>query len=246
MKSPLQFFLIISAFLFFNSYGYAQSTAEPTIDSPLDEIQTLSTLNTNGQDYSVIVTGNNKEGDKVKIRMKLDNPADASKFTLMRLVNNVPTVPIEFNAEGIAILNAGDFYTLKKGADVNAAVLNIKFNTAGIFSYELQLLRDDGNILARNKETVRVASVAGLNDIIEDTQIKVYPVPVASQSDIYLQLGELKNASVIVMDVLGKPIYQADKLSGTTRISTVGFSKGIYFVKVVKGSEAALVRMVIQ
>lgn len=246
MKSPLRFLLIICASLSLHGYSYAQNTNEPTIDSPLDQIQTLSSVDEDGLDYSIIVTGNNKEGDRVKIRMVLDNPADASKFTLIRLVENVPTVPIVFDAEGIAILNGGEFYTLTETADVNAAVLNIKFNTPGIYSYELQLLREDGNILARTKETVRVAGVAGIDDMIENTQVKVYPVPVASQDEVTLSLGELKNASIIVMDVLGKPVYQADKLSGSARISTLGFAKGVYFVKVIKGTEAAMVRMLVQ
>lgn len=246
MKSPLRFFLVISTFLLLNGSGYAQSTAEPTIDSPLDQIQTLSSVDEAATEYSIIVTGNNKASDRVKIRMVLDNPADASKFTLIRLVENVPTVPIVFDAQGVATLNGGEFYTLRETADVNAAVLSIKFNTPGIYAYELQLLREDGNILARNKETVRVAGVAGIDDMIENTQVKVYPVPVTSQDEVTLNLGELKNASVIVMDVLGKPVYQADKLSGAARISTSGFAKGIYFVKVIKGTEAAMVRLLVQ
>jgi hypothetical protein len=249
MMSHLRFFLVISAFLLLSNYGYAQSTAEPTIDGTLDNIQTLSSVEgNNSATWTAVVKGNNKVGQQVKIRMKLENPADASKFDLFRLAGepgNITEIPLTFDSEGVAILNANDWYTLVE-EDVNAAILKIVFKQSGIFKYELQLMRNDNNIIARQKETVRVASVAGLDDMIENTRISVYPVPSPAQDDITLNLGSLKNASVLIVDMLGKPVYKADMLSGTAKISTTSFAKGIYFVKVMKGSEAAMVRMVVQ
>lgn len=246
MKSPLRFFLVVTAFILLSGYSYAQSTAEPTIDSTLDNMQNLSAVEgSNSKQYTVIVKGNNKVGQQVKIRMKLANPADSAKFSILRLVKNVPTVPITFDAQGVGILNANDWYTLQED-DVNAAVLEITFNAPGTIKYELDLLRNDGNVIAKVSETIRVASVAGIDDMIENTQVKVYPVPASRNDEVTLNLGELRNASVTVVDLLGKPVYQAEKLSGVTKINTSGFSKGMYFIKVIKGSEAAMVRMLVQ
>lgn len=245
MKSPLRFLLAICAFLLIGNAS--AQFVEPTINGTLDSYKNLQPGDANSKNWTVITTAGGRANEMVKIRMRLKTPADQSKFILERFIKTDQKGTgeiVKFDANGVAILGGEDFFPLKD--DVNAAVLGITFLEEGLYVFDLELLRNDGNVLARSNEIIKVGNVAGLDDVIEGSRIAVYPVPSESNKEVTLDLGGLANASVMVIDLLGKPVYQADKVSGTTRISTAGLAKGVYLVKVVKGSEAAMVRMLVQ
>lgn len=66
---------------------------------------------------------------------------------------------------------------------------------------------------------------------IVSNQSKLFPNPNSGSFAISLGDKDLKSVSVIVYDVLGKPVYQANNLSDSFDISLPNLASGIYFIK---------------
>ncbi|MDR6967670.1 subtilisin family serine protease [Flavobacterium arsenatis] len=60
---------------------------------------------------------------------------------------------------------------------------------------------------------------------------KLFPNPNTGSFNISLEDKTIKNISIVVYDVLGKPVYQADNLTDTFEINLPNLASGMYFVR---------------
>ncbi len=72
---------------------------------------------------------------------------------------------------------------------------------------------------------------AGINEVLENISINVYPNPASSEINIKAAGNGGKNYIVIIYNSIGSKVTE-QKFSGQTKISTTAFSKGIYQVQV--------------
>ncbi|NDK56841.1 T9SS type A sorting domain-containing protein [Pontibacter fetidus] len=255
MKSTLRIALALSATMLFFGTANAQKAAaplsatsanaavlfnEPTIDGTLDVIPDLSV--NNQASWDIFITAGDRAGEKVNVKITLADPAQRQNFTMEHALDASGTTwePVTFNAEGVAIVGPQGGKALANSQEY----FRVTFTQAGIYKYRLDLLRDDDNVIATKTEATRVSTVAGTDDMIADTRIMAYPT--ISSGTINVDLGQLRNAEMHVVDMLGRSVYSASKISGTTTIDTRRFGKGLYFVKVIKDGDAAALRFIVQ
>ncbi|WP_461491318.1 T9SS type A sorting domain-containing protein [Pontibacter sp. HJ8] len=177
----------------------------------------------------------------VRIRITLNNKAQAGKLA-MQFQEGQVYKPLAFNQEGIAL------YGPEAGFALTNARLNFKanFTDAVNYGYKLELLKvGDNAVLATRNETAAVMNVAGLGETIGNEFVKVYPT-LATEGFVILEMGSVHNAQVQVLDALGRTVLTADNLSGSNRLSTSGFAKGLYFIKVIKDTEVAGGRFIVR
>jgi hypothetical protein len=224
----------------------AGDIAEPTIDGTLDVISDVVFE----QDilWQVFVRPNARVGEKVNLEIKLENPAQRNNFKLHYNSNREAQTEEEatysevvFDEEGLATV----------GPEEGEAMLaeykeyfKINFSAPGTYRYQLVLRRMDGNTLVSVNEVVRVATVAGLDDMIGDKRVVVYPT--VSEGSVQVDLGNIRNASVTVVDMLGRKVLQLEKVNGKAEINTKKFSRGTYFVKVYAGKDVATSRLIVR
>lgn len=226
---------------------------EPTINSTLDQITT--TLET-GQniEWQILADANDRAGDKANIEIALADPAQRNNFTLEYDVNRaimnpsqqVNFQPLTFGADGVAKIGpeGGEtLTTIENNPDINQ-IMRIRFTQPGTYNYTVRLRRDDGNIIAFVNETVTITGVAGIDDMIGGTRISVYPT--LAKGVVRVDLGNVRNASVIVTDMLGRVVMQLENATGAVNLSTNSMAKGTYFVKIVKGNDVAGSRFIIR
>lgn len=213
---------------------------EPTINGTLDLVQDLS-VNQEAR-WDVFITAGDRAGEKVNIKITLDDPAQSQNFTMEHALDASGTAwePVTFNAEGVAIVGPEGGKALADSQEY----FRVTFTQAGIYKYRLDLLRDDANVIATMTEATRVSTVAGTDDMIADTRIMAYPT--ISSGTVNVDLGQLRNAEMHVVDMLGRKVYSASKISGAATIDTRQLGKGLYFVKVVKDGDAAALRFIVQ
>jgi Secretion system C-terminal sorting domain len=60
--------------------------------------------------------------------------------------------------------------------------------------------------------------------------VKIYPNP--AQQVMTVDMGEMENATLTVIDVLGKTVYQKTALSGQNTMDVSTFSKGVYIIEI--------------
>lgn len=79
--------------------------------------------------------------------------------------------------------------------------------------------------------TTAIDQTSGVNDLqIEEQVLRIYPNP-ASHS-VTFECAELKQLkTIIIVDELGKLVYQSALQSNTTTLDLTGYSTGIYYVK---------------
>ncbi|RIJ36649.1 T9SS type A sorting domain-containing protein [Pontibacter oryzae] len=225
-----------------------QQTAEPTIDGTLDIISDV----TADKDilWQVLVRPNDRadNGDMVNLVIKLQNPEQRNNFTLMYNANREAQTEEEaqystvtFDETGMAVIGPEGGEEMKGDYKY---YFKINFAAAGTYNYALNLHRVDGNVLASVNETVMVATVAGLDDMIGDTRVAVYPT--VSDGMVRLNLGKIRNANVAVVDILGRQVLELNRANGVVEINTKKFAKGTYFVKVFAGNDVASSRLIVK
>jgi hypothetical protein len=83
---------------------------------------------------------------------------------------------------------------------------------------------------------------SGINDLAGKL-VRVYPNPVSD----YLNIEFADAASsVYVYDVLGKLVYQKSDTGYRIALDVTGFSKGIYYLRVISGQETAALQVIIE
>jgi Secretion system C-terminal sorting domain len=60
--------------------------------------------------------------------------------------------------------------------------------------------------------------------------VKIYPNP--AQQVMTVDMGEMENATLTVIDVLGKTVYQKAAVSGQNNLDVSTFSKGVYIIEI--------------
>lgn len=217
---------------------------EPTINGTLDIIPDLRT---NTVIESVIYfDANDREDDLVRVRIRLTNPAQRNNLSIQYWLNPVDGTPQNFQPLTIDENGVGVFFGGEDGVPLKTGrmVLRWNFTTTGTYNYTLDVQRVDGNILASVVENVEVLLVNSVNDKIENTKIEMYPTLVSDRFNI--NLGQVRNAQVTITDLLGRTVLQLNNVSGGAEINTAGFAKGTYLVKVLKGKETVVSRVIVQ
>ena len=229
---------------------------EPTINSTLDNIdQDPNGGLETGRDieWQILADANDRAGEKANIEIALADPAQRNNFTLFYDVRRAimnggepDFQPLTFNSDGVAVIGPEGGETLvaiANNPDINQ-ILKINFMQPGTYTYTVRLRRDEGNIIASVNETVTVTGVAGMDDMIGDTRISVYPT--LANGNVRVDLGDVRSADIIVTDVLGRVVMQVEKASGAVQLNTSSIAKGTYFVKIVKGKDVAGSRFVVR
>lgn len=246
MKAALHLIVTMIAVVLATLNTKAQTLQEPTIDGTLDVIEGVDV----NQDilWQVFVRPNDRKGDKVNLEMHLLNPALRDNFTLMYnsnrdAANEEEAVysQITFNEQGVATVGPAG------GEAMDAEYkeyFKINFMEPGVYAYKLVLRRADGNPLATVSESVMVGTVSGIDDMIGDTRVAVYPT--VSEGMVRVNLGALRNATVSVVDLLGRKVMEQRSANGVVEINTINYARGTYLVKVLAGDEVASSRLIIK
>lgn len=239
---------IASIVLFLITFaGFSQAIDEPGINSTLDNPNMVVVVNQEVV-YDLFVDARDRANEVMAIRIKLEDPAQSQYISMQYTIDpdrNNPGAavftPITFNEEGIGYIGPEAGAPLKD----YYIIIRATFTQAGRYSYRLQLERNDLNIMADNLEMVKVSSTTGTDDMIENSRITAFPT-VASNGSVNLDLGQVRDADVQVVDMLGRTVYTASKVNGITSIATGQLRKGLYFIKVIKGSDTAALRFIVQ
>ncbi|ARS37280.1 T9SS type A sorting domain-containing protein [Pontibacter actiniarum] len=247
MKATLHAYLTIIALALAIGTSQAQSTIqEPTIDGTLDTYENLEV----GEDYlwQVFVRPYDYLGDSVNLEIQLLNPELRDNFTLLYNSNReaqneeeATYSQVEFNEAGFAMVGP------PKGEKMEGnyrEYFKINFAEEGVYGYKLTLRRRDGTDLARLDESVQVGTVAGIDDMIGGTRVAVYPT--VSEGAVRLNLGQIRNASVAVVDMLGRKVLEVSKANGIVEINTQDYARGTYFVKVFAEDDVASSRLIVR
>jgi hypothetical protein len=215
-------------------------TVPASIRSTLNQNPNL-VKGTNTDFYMELKQGEVAVNTPVRIRMTLNNKAQAQRLTL-QAQDGQNYAPVAFNADGVAIYGPAAGFTL---ADQRVN-FRANFSDAALYEYKLEVINaSDNTVLATRNETAAVNNVAGISENIGDERVRVYPT-LAASGYVVLEMGNVQQAQVLVHDALGRTVMTADNLSGSHRISTAGFSKGMYFIKVIKDAEVAGGRFIVQ
>ncbi|MEJ8801139.1 T9SS type A sorting domain-containing protein [Pontibacter sp. H249] len=225
-------------------------TQFPTIDGTLDEVDRQGDILVNQPvAWEIYVTTNQFEGVRGNIQIVLANPAQRDNITLLYNTNRAATTPeevnfqpLEFSEAGIATIGPEDGEALTE--DGIRQLMRVTFGVAGSYAYTLRFQRVDGNRLAFVDETVTVTNVAGIDDMIGNTRISVYPT--LTNSTVRVDLGNVRNAKIAVTDMLGRVVMQRENATGIVDLSTDGMAKGTYFVKIIKGNDVAGSRFIVR
>jgi hypothetical protein len=222
---------------------------ESTINGTLDIIDQEEGLQSNKIiEWQILVDPKDRAGEKGNIQIELANPQQRNNITLMYDVRRAITnggdpdfQPLTFNENGIATIGSQEGEQLTSSG-INQ-IMRVNFSQGGTYNYTIRFLRDDNNPIALVQESVNVANVAGIKDMIGNTRISVYPTLVSGS--VRIDLGEINNAKISITDMLGRVVLQMNNATGPVQINTSEFAKGTYFVKVVKGSDVAGSRFIV-
>ncbi|MBB6611504.1 T9SS type A sorting domain-containing protein [Pontibacter sp. Tf4] len=246
MKKLLRAYVTFFALLLLPLAGFSQGLDEPGINSTLDNPGVNVVVNEVVY-YDLFVDARDRAGEVMAIRIKLTDPTQRQYITMEYTIdpdrNNPSTAvfsPLTFDEEGIGYIGP------KEGAPLKdySIIIRATFTQAGRYSYHLQLERNDLNIMADNLELIKVSSTTGTDDMIENTRIMAYPT--VADGTVNVDLGQVRNADLQVMDMLGRTVYSASKVNGLATINTHQLSKGLYVIKVIKGSDAAALRFIVK
>ncbi|WKK57563.1 T9SS type A sorting domain-containing protein [Sphingobacterium sp. BN32] len=103
-------------------------------------------------------------------------------------------------------------------------------------------------ISAKNRNANRVAVIAEESDKLINN-VKVYYNPIADQVTVNFKLSKNSHVSIKVMDALGNEVlalHNGDLDAGTQNVnfdSSAKLKEGIYFVRVMSGSETVVKRI---
>ncbi|MFT2007209.1 T9SS type A sorting domain-containing protein [Pontibacter sp. 13R65] len=193
-------------------------------------------------DFAVTIAQGGEADGPVRIKFTLDNPEQAGAVTLMAETATpgeyAPLVPVD----------GALWYGPEAGFALANSTINfrIKFAEAGTYNYKMELVKMTSNrrVLAVAEETIEVLTVASAKDKIENSRIVTYPT--VSNGAVRVELGNVRDAQIAVVDMLGKTVMTIDRASGTAEINTMRLANGIYFVRVMKGSEVAVSRFIVR
>jgi hypothetical protein len=159
------------------------------------------------------------------------------------------TTATEINTKNFIIQRSIDAMHFQNIGSVNAVgnssqITSYSFADAGAFNeganklyYRLQMVDKDGKFTYSNIATVQIAN-GGL--------FVIYPNPVKDEL-LITGNASLNNARVRIFDPGGKVVYQqqiSNMQPGTTKINVSGFSKGVYYLQLITGSDAQTAKFV--
>lgn len=222
------------------------AVAEATVSSTLSIVATEAPLRTNeDREFVVYTTANDRVGDIVNLRLRLTTPAQRQNITLAyaEIVTGDETEvqPLAFDEQGVGLIGPEGGTPFEDGE----IYFRIRFSAAGTYALTFDILREDGTVLGTVSESVAVTqNVTGVKDVIQGTKVGVYPT--LADGFVRVDLGNIVNAQVAVVDMLGRTVAALENVSQSARINTANFSKGTYFVRVVKGKETAISRFVVR
>ncbi|MCJ8167457.1 T9SS type A sorting domain-containing protein [Pontibacter sp. E15-1] len=257
MKRTLHLFAALLLVMFTAGASFAQTvTNEPTVDGTLDMVENL-TINQNFL-WQAIVKGFDRAAltpkEKVNLEIQLTNPAQRNNFVLNYNSNRAAATEEEATYSLVTFNEAGYAKIGPEGGEDLVAeyqeYFKINFSQAGTYAYKLILRRVEGadvegTVLASVDESVTVAgTTTGLDDMIGDKRVAVYPT--VSEGVVRVDLGTIRNASVVVVDMLGRKVLVLNKVNGKAEINTQKFAKGTYYVKVSAGNDVATSRLIVK
>jgi len=117
-----------------------------------------------------------------------------------------------------------------------------KFST--LTTYGQQIVNNATYGLVTNAVKPTPGCLLGLAELSNNSLLKVYPNPASTELFIELDPKDI-GATIHVMDVSGKEITSIITTSNTTRLTTVDWNSGIYFIQIRTGNKAEQVKCVV-
>ncbi len=129
-------------------------------------------------------------------------------------------------------LSCYQFYVYDAGGD--------GLNSPGFFAlyygsnqYIIQGIGDFGSVIGTDFST---DDNTGIDDILANTEVKIYPNPFSNQTNIAITTAEVSHIKVNMYNILGELVYQSDEgihAAGEQliRISGQNLQNGVYFVQ---------------
>ncbi|WP_299756086.1 T9SS type A sorting domain-containing protein [uncultured Pontibacter sp.] len=247
MKKTLHVIATVMAFVLATGLSSAQ-TKEPTINGTLDVISEQGNLAV-GTDiqWQVLINSFDRVGESANLEIKLHNPAQSENFTLFYNSNREATTEDEAVYSEVTFEDSVAVVGPEGGEELMDSYkefFKINFSAPGIYKYDLILRRADGNPLATVTETITVGTVAGIDDMIGNTRVAVYPT--VSEGAVRVNLGSIRNANVAVVDILGRKVLELRNANGIVEIDTKQYARGTYFVKVMAEKDVASSRLIVR
>ena len=94
-------------------------------------------------------------------------------------------------------------------------------------------------------ELIEVDSLVGINEVLNSEEIKIYPNPISSTSIIFFN-KELKDAEVVIYDVLGKEMMRKKMGGDKMQIEKGSLSSGCYTVIVKHNDRQSALKLIVE
>ena len=105
------------------------------------------------------------------------------------------------------------------------------------FFYRLKKIDKDGAFTYSSVFTINVPY---------NQAFAVSPNPASNFINLYMAKAGNQPATVQVVNTAGKIVYTTSTTQANLQINTAGFSKGVYFVKVIDAENVTTLRVVVQ
>ena len=133
---------------------------------------------------------------------------------------------------------------------LNSSIISSAINrTLAISTNGNYSVKIDSTNGCENTSNLFAASSVGVNEISENTEIKIYPNPANDELNIVQSAMSNQQLAVSILDALGKTIIASITFNNSATINTSSLSEGMYFVRitdangvVVKMQKVAVVR----
>ncbi len=122
-------------------------------------------------------------------------------------------------------------------ADWEAGAVNLSSVPAGNTLVGFRATSGGGNLIYIDSVKLSTDAVTGLNDVIADNSISLYPNPTRDEATLELNVVKVANVSIYVIDVTGRTVANVanEKMntgSHKVKINTTNLPSGIYNVKI--------------
>ncbi len=117
-------------------------------------------------------------------------------------------------------------------ANISGSELTLSFSTVNVGSSEISVLASANGKSAQSTFKVEVTFPVGINQLIDDEKVEVYPNP--SDGDIYLKFDQVPKAGsvVSVYNLTGSVIMEKMITNKLENLNIKGNSPGLYFIQI--------------
>ena len=178
--------------------------------------------------------------------VSLTHNATTKKIQLTVLSQVLPVELISFQAQNT---EGGNLLTWQTATEVNTAYFDIESSTDGKTFQKIAETKAKGKAatyeyIDRHPLSITTYYRLKMNDLDgtssysnvvsvsqnRPSKIKIYPNP--TRDNITIDLGETEQATIQLMDILGKVILEKDKQSGQVLLDMSSLAAGVYFTEI--------------